>query len=581
MTTHATSPRALPVSGGAAAGEDASSVAGRAQWVGLGLLIFAASLVFWAFDALPFQDLPGHAGLIAIRHRFAESAFEQRFFVMGTGVGPYSLFLYLGEWLDKFVGPTRAVRVLGTLPVIATPLVLLFARRRLHGDRSLTAGFLGVALSFGFMTLMGLASYLLGMALMLLTLTVWLELLVTADEAHGRNGDPSNTGQSETGWSKSWPSKAWQKELLFAALALLVFIAHGHAFALLVMLTGLTALATGNRVRRALRWRALLPALLLAAWSAERGGPPKGSVARADIVSSPHFQDVSDKLSLLVTPTLMTRTGIDILLGVVLWIVVVASVIATVRALVEDRPLLSLLPTSVPHVAPRVASPADAANERSRAHSRALAVAAAGVAVVFFALPHAFGWFGFIDGRLVPLFLFLSIMCIRRSALTTSLESALDWGAPAVACAMTGLVLVASYRFQEEASGYREIFAMVPREARLLNLPLDPYSDVFTAHPFVHYDKLIVADRPVVLSDVWAYPGSALYPTPENPSVRLPSSYREADLRFIDWPAYRLEDWDYVLIRTHPNAPAPSTPTSLSLARHAGGWWLYQTGRAL
>jgi hypothetical protein len=168
-------------------------------------------------------------------------------------------------------------------------------------------------------------------------------------------------------------------------------------------------------------------------------------------------------------------------------------------------------------------------------------------------------------------------MCIRRPALGPSLKSALDWGAPAMACVMIVLVFVASYGFQAEATGYGEVFALVPREARLLNLPLDPYSDWFTAHPFIHYDKLIAADRPVVLSDVWAYPGSALYPTPQNPQTRLPSTYSESDLKFIDWPAYRLEDWDFVLIRTHPNAGAPATPSALELAKHVGGWWLYRT----
>ena len=126
-----------------------------------------------------------------------------------------------------------------------------------------------------------------------------------------------------------------------------------------------------------------------------------------------------------------------------------------------------------------------------------------------------------------------------------------------MAAALTSLVLVVSYRFQSEAAGYREAFAAVPAEVRLLNLPLDPYSDLFTAHPFVHYDKLIVVDRPVALSDVWAYPGSALYPIPDNPIIDLPASYKEADLQFIDWPAYRLDEWDYVLIRTKPSAAAP------------------------
>src|SRR6516162_4950688 len=68
-------------------------------WAGLGVLWVASILVFWLFEALPFQDLPAHAGLIAMRHRFLESPFEQRFFVLAPHIGPYSLFRFLGESL--------------------------------------------------------------------------------------------------------------------------------------------------------------------------------------------------------------------------------------------------------------------------------------------------------------------------------------------------------------------------------------------------------------------------------------------------------------------------------------------------
>ncbi|NVL83978.1 hypothetical protein, partial [Escherichia coli] len=107
-------------------------------------------------------------------------------------------------------------------------------------------------------------------------------------------------------------------------------------------------------------------------------------------------------------------------------------------------------------------------------------------------------------------------------------------------------------------------------------LPLDPNSDVFTGHPFIHYDKLALADRPVVVSDVWFHQGSALYPTKANPALRLPASYSESDLKFIEWPAYHLEDWEFVLIRTRPTASQPYTPNDLSLEEHRGGWWLFK-----
>jgi hypothetical protein len=516
-----------------------------APWIGLSVLTVASTLVFWLFDALPFQDLPAHAGLIAMRHRFATSPFEQQFFVLAPHLGPYSLFRFLGEVLVVPLGPVGAVRALATLPMVATPLALLWARRRLHGDRSPTAAYFGIVLGFGFMTLLGFASYLLGVAFLLLALTTWLELMVAADreDAAGR-----------------------RLELVMAGLAPLVLLAHGHAFVIFIGLAGVTALATGRRWQRLLRIRALVPALALAAWVAWRervSVVPPGSVPPPNATLQTHFQGVYDKLSLLITPTLITRTGIDAVVGLFVWCAIIAAVAATARSL---RAGTDAWP--------------DARDEASRTHARALLVSLAVVATTFLTLPHSIGWFGFVDGRLVPLVLLLGLMTVRTSALGRVLGALLEKGAPLAACAMVGIALGASSLFQSEAAGWREVLEGVPTNSRLLNLPLEPNSAVFTAHPFIHYDKLALAEHPTVVSDVWFHQGSGVYPTADNPALRLPSSYSESDLRFIDWPAYRLDDWDYVLIRTRPSAPHPPVPPALELLAHRGGWWLFRTALA-
>ena len=508
----------------------------RAAWVGLGAVGLLGVLVFWVFEALPFQDLPAHAGLIAMRHRFTDGSFESRFFVLAPHIGPYSLFRFLGEVFVRAIGPLGAVRVLATLPIIATPLVMLHARRRLHGDRTPVYGYLGITLSFGFMTLMGFASYLLGVAVMLFGLVMWLQLLVGVDDN---------------------APDVRKRELVMAAFAPLIFVAHGHAFALFLLCAGVSALCTGRRGPRLLRFRALVPALGLAGWVAwiERGATtPTGSVPVVPPLV-PIFQSPAAKFELLVTPTLMTRSGIDFLVAVALWAFAVGCTFYTVRSLgnASGRPLT--------------------ATER---HSRALYASAGALTVLFLVLPHAIGWFGFVDGRLLPLVLMLALLGVRREALPRPLVLAGDIGVPASAAALATVALVASYFFQHEARGYREVLARVPAQATLLNLPLDPNSDIFTAHPFIHYDKLALADRPVVVSDVWFHQGSALYPTDANPALRLPASYSESDLKFIDWPAYHLEDWEFVLIRTRPTASQPYTPNDLTLEEHVGGWWLFK-----
>lgn len=521
----------------AACAQRASS---RLAWAGFGVLLAMSVAVFWIFDALPFQDLPAHAGLIELRHRFATSPFEQRFYVFAPHIGPYSLFRFLGECFVRVMGPVSAVRMIGTLPMIATPFALLFGRWRLHGDRTATTGFLGIALSFGLMTLLGFASYTLGVAVMLVGLTLWLELLVAADDR----------------------ASTVKRELLVAVYAAFIFVAHGHAFVLFLILAGIATLACGDRWRRLLRLRALVPALSLAAYVAwlEHGSKaPPGAVPAAQANFELHFQAPYDKLSLLVTPTLISRTGIDIAIGAVLWTLLVGAVVATFR----DR----LIATDDASTSLRIVA--------EKKHSKALLAGALVIGAIFLALPHAIGWFGFVDGRLVPLFLFLCVLAYRRPSLG-GFGPALDRSAPVLAFGMTALALVASWRFQAEARGYHEILADIPTEAHLLNLPIDPNSSIFTAHPFIHYDKLALAKRPIVVSDIWYHQGTALYPTSENPAPRLPASYSESNLLVIEWDKYKMSDWDYALLRTRPEAAQPWTPPYLTLADHRGGWWLFK-----
>ncbi|MCL2448904.1 MAG: hypothetical protein FWD17_08155, partial [Polyangiaceae bacterium] len=226
-------------------------------WLGVALLTLSGALVYWLFDALPFQDLPAHAGLIAMRHRFATSPFEQQFFVFSPHIGPYSVFRWLGERFVAPLGPVGAVRAIATLPLVLTPVALVWARTRLHGDSTTTAAYFGLALGFGFMTLLGFASYLLGVTALIVAVTLWLELLALVDTVRApahRHGRAEKT-------------LAWA-EMRVAAFAPMVFLAHGHAFLLFLAIAAMSAVATGRRLARALRLRALVPSLALAAWVA-------------------------------------------------------------------------------------------------------------------------------------------------------------------------------------------------------------------------------------------------------------------------------------------------------------------------
>jgi hypothetical protein len=519
------------------------------SFVGLVLVVAAGVLLFFAFDALPFMDLPAHAGLMALRHRIAESPFEQQLYVVAPHVGPYSLFRGIGEALLVVTTPLGAVRVLGTLPIVATPAAMLFARWRLQGDRASTFGHLAVVLSFGLMTVFGFASYLLGAAVALVALTLWLELLVGVDR-----GEPFFRRQT----------------LLVAAIGPVVFLAHGHAFLIFCFCAFVASIATGHRARRVLHLAALGPAVLLAGYSVLLDRVTAAGAVAQHPDMAPLFQGPVDKLSLLFTPTLTTRLGVDLGVGVALWGLVIAGTIATLRHLRSQ-------PVGAATVAAGAVEPSGNRAGEAASHTKALFACAAGLLVVFLVMPHEVGWFGFVDGRFVPMAMLLSLIAIRRDALSPRLASTFRLAAPMLSCVAVAWMWFASFGFQREAQGYREVFAAVPTQARLLNLPIDPDSDIFAGHPFVHYDKLIMISRPIVPSDVWFHQGTGIYPRPGNPALSLPPDYKSSTIRHIAWEHFRLTDWDYALVRTRPNASAPSTPKELTLVTHQGGWWLYRS----
>src|SRR5206468_2708290 len=129
-------------------------------------------------------------------------------------------------------------------------------------------------------------------------LTLWLELLL------------------ETGGTL-------RREVLVALGACLLFVSHGHAYVIFLGLATVTALAGAERRRRILRLRALVPSFALAVWSALAArGTPEGAAPYQWASNGMQFQGIVDKLSLLVTPTLMTRSGIDFSLAILMWIVV-------------------------------------------------------------------------------------------------------------------------------------------------------------------------------------------------------------------------------------------------------------------
>ncbi len=476
------------------------------------LVTWCAGLVLlWGFPVLPFQDLVAHAGLIALRARIAESPLEASVLVHWPQLGSYTLFRALGGAFAACCGPLAAVRALATLVWAAYPAALLWARWRTFGDWSTAAAYAGMLLALGLMTLLGFASYQLAAALVLVANAEWSRWLHTPRSARAGFG--------------------------CAALGVLLVLAHAYAFAVFVALASVAWWLTPRRTARV--WAALTPALGLLAysvWSAFFVLAPGAAVLPFD--TRVRFGSVLEKLELLVSPTLMTRFGLDAGVSLLLWALAFAQVLR---------------------------------GRRQGGARRILAWQATLLVLSFALLPHAVGAFGLIDARLLPTALALALLGIDVQ------HRSVERGAAAATLLVLACDLTASARFQSEAVGSARVLSQLPVGARLLHLPLDPDSDVFAAHPFLHHDKLALLERPLIVSDIWFHPGTALYPTRTHPALRLPTSYPYAVLERAHWAEYHWKDWDYVLVRTRPSSTEPTgVPAILVRIDHVGGFWLYR-----
>jgi hypothetical protein len=246
----------------AARGRRAAVVLGSiAPWLALLVLEVSAVSIFWLFGALPFMDLPAHAGIAALRLRYSQSAFEQQFYVLTHDIAGYPLFRLSVDGLAKLFGPLNSVRIFASIPAVAMPLALLYGRRRLYNDSSVSFGFAGVILSFGYMGQMGLAPYLIAIPLLLIALVHWLLLLDKADAKQPTVG----------------------AETVLAVLALGLVLLHGYTFAVFAFLAIVTALTAGDVKIRLLRLRAFAPSLLFlatSAWVTQSSRLPAGAVVQ-------------------------------------------------------------------------------------------------------------------------------------------------------------------------------------------------------------------------------------------------------------------------------------------------------------
>jgi hypothetical protein len=496
-----------------------------------------AGLLFWLLLALvatpylflrhpPYQDFPGHVAMLAIRERLGESPFLQLYFQRGSCWGPYGMFLGLGHALAPLLGPEGAMRLIGAVANCSLPLLLLVARRGLYPEPWSGAGYLGLCLSLGFMTAQGFTSFLLGLGAFAVAFCRWVTLLCHPQRPP-RHMD-------------------WQ----VAALAVVTSFTHGFAFVLLMVCAALTIVIGRPTWRSILRARVFLPAagLMVAVYFRDRGLYPPESTAPLM-----EFRPLWAKVQMLFLPTTFSRLGVDVAVAAVMWILLGGTIVATLRRRPSDNDELRRPP-----------------------------VVMAWTAVALFALallaPKRFDFFGSLDIRLACTAILVAILGIDVGAMKGRLARALRIGPPILAAGMVATCLTAGLIFQREAGQAESVLRQIPDHARVLYLPMQPYSRVLAAMPFWHFEKRLLFDRDVLVSNVWLHQGTALRPTALGlrPLTVTPMATSDAE---VPWAAYDLRPWDHVLVRNARTSAPRDAPSGLMLLGSSGGMHLYRNSR--
>jgi hypothetical protein len=495
-----------------------------------GLLVAVAA--HWLFlPLLPHQDFPGHVAMLAIRERLGSSAFLQRYLASGSILGPYSGFLGLGHALAPAMGAEGAVRVIGALASCALPCALLLAHRRLCGRRWWGAGFLGLVITLGHLSAQGLISFLLGLAVMVLAFTGWVQII--QDDAD------------------RWPRARRRLRLsAMVALALLTALTHGFAFLLLLLAAGV-ALAVGCRSR----WRAglgrvwvFLPAVLaLLLVQLRDGGQYPAALAEGPIA----LRSLGGKLLLPFLTTFLSRLGLDAVVAAVLWLLLGAVALQTIRA-------ARLMPPGTPPAPALLLT-------RSGAVLAGLALLA----------PYRIHFFSSFDLRVACTALLVAMLAVVPAAHSPRLRRALHVGPPLLAGTMVLTLWVAGLLFQREATSIDPLLRKIPEHTRLLYLPVNPDSRVWAAAPFWHLEKRVLFDRDLLVANVWLHQGSALFPTAIGAPLLSVTPLATADGE-VRWSRYDLGPWDHVLVRNGRATGPLGKPSALELVASAGGMHLYR-----
>jgi hypothetical protein len=407
-------------------------------------------------EYLPLVDFPQHLALHTIWNNISDPNFNPggRFIVnLAT---PYAFPNLVAHAAAHFLGPEGGLRFVLVVALLAFPLATLVLLRAFGRPDELALAAFPAALSFVYW--FGFVTYVMSIPLVLLGVG-----LARRCASSGRYRDAA----------------------LLAVVGMLAFATHGFAFLLLILLAGITALATTRDFPRlALVAAALAPGLLLSlAWviASSSGLDGKQDLARnSEQPLATAYGSLRERLRYALASMFGSDTREP-------------RVIATAAAFL-----------SVALVAARWTRQAEptAGEESGRRALAIVAIAAFGAAI---ACPQIWMNTWGLWERIPPIAFVAAVGALRWPA-AGKLRTRLAVGLTAIALFSSGTALAQGFAFSEQARGIRELAQKLPAGRRVMWDPCGEERPWPTAVPsFKHLGSYVQAARGGDLSNSFAY----------------------------------------------------------------------------
>jgi hypothetical protein len=522
------------------------------------LLVVASAVPLWAYEYLPFMDLPQHLATIAVLHDHGDPELGYAaFFEVDLLSTPYLAYYVATDLLAYLLPGPHAVETANRLFLTLYALLLPLGAWRFlaAAGRERALSLLAFPVIYGTFLFMGFVNFVAALPFYLFGLGAllrWLE--------HGRRRD--------------W---VWM-----VVHSLIVFVSHTQVYLLYLGSVGLLLLLTWPGLRRVLRAAAHLgPTLaLFVAWvltSNVLAGDDQWQAGRGGRNASPAgagWEDLGTTVRELPARLVDAwRDSSDELLLVLLGFTLAV--------------LLLLRRSPVPAPGPSGAGAGPWPRVRAVLRANALEILSLVLLALYVALPNSYKWIWPLNWRLVPVAYLVGLAWLRLPPLGPRARAAL--AVPLAALTLAGVWNHSRHfaRFQEEVGPLAEVLAAAEPRRRTMGLIFDKGSGVVTPTlaPYLHFAQYYQLRRGGLADFSFANFAQSPIHFHERtgpPHLPLRWEWTPEQLRWPTHPPGAADYYDYYLVR----GGSGRGPFGSALARgevrevkQAGRWALYERVR--